>query len=557
MRTFSAADYAVLVAVLVILTAIGLYYRYTGGRQSSTEEYLLGDRRQSVLPVALSLAASHMSGIAILGTPAEVYFRGAIFFVANLSLIIVIPITVHLFLPVFFKVGSSSTYEYLYLRFGGRVRTLASITYPVQSVMFMAVVLYAPSLALETLSGIPILWSIIIVGSVCTFYSTIGGIKAVIMTDVFQFMLSTLAVLSIIFSEYLDKGSFTNILKIASEGGRLNFSNFSLDPTERHTWWSLLIGGTFTYLGSYGIHQAQVQRYLTLKDYETARKTVYVSWLITSAFSFSLSFAGLCLYSRYHLCDPLAAGSIASQDQLVPFFVVDVLDMWPGMSGLVMAGVFSASLSSISATLNSLANISVHDFIKPLYSSYTHASLTDSQVLVLSKLLACVCGGLLIVMAYLAHFLAGILQVGLTLTGLVGGPMVATFTLGMFVPVANEAGALASLVSGLSLSLWLNFGGKRPPVVNLPSSIIGCSNSTLFTPPSSQTTLLRPEQYFYVRRLSYWWNVVLSSLLSFFMGLIVSLLTDYLQKNNTEQLKKNQQRRENLVMYGKNKKDDT
>ncbi|KAG8266487.1 hypothetical protein J6590_070865 [Homalodisca vitripennis] len=512
-----------------------------------------------------------MSGISILGVPAEVYFRGAIYSVANIALLIVIPVTVHLFLPVFFKVASMSVYEYLELRFGRHLRVLASLAYPVQSVLFMAVVLYAPALALETLSGLSTTWSILVVGSVCTFYSTVGGIKAVIMTDVFQskndsrrkvnkrknqlwdvvqgawyynilkvlnpkggpkrregikspflqlwgfckklgvnlffvlsdvgsrvfscchvlftscllsvvycvvicwwstftllkcnqppelptavaypqgqakltditkltnyttgyedfynallqwpttdaemiersnedddgistlmikidihdfeyhvqqlseddydrrvefcelvmrkcddnrdfltnilfsdeatfflngnvnrhncrywasenphwiteshsqqpqklnqdgapphygrqFILTNLAVLTIILTVYLEKGSFINIWTAAKEGGRLNFSNFSLDPTERHTWWSLIIGATFTYMGTYAVHQSQVQRYLTLRDHRTALRTLYVSWPITTAFSLSMIFAGLCIYSKYQGCDPL------------------------------------------------------------------------------------------------------------------------------------------------------------------------------------------------------------------------------------------------------------
>ncbi|XP_046668283.1 putative sodium-dependent multivitamin transporter isoform X3 [Homalodisca vitripennis] len=451
MGSFTFYDYAVLLIILTILSAIGLYYRYTGGKQSSTEEYLLGDRNQGVLPVALSLVASHMSGISILGVPAEVYFRGAIYSVANIALLIVIPVTVHLFLPVFFKVASMSVYEYLELRFGRHLRVLASLAYPVQSVLFMAVVLYAPALALETLSGLSTTWSILVVGSVCTFYSTVGGIKAVIMTDVFQFILTNLAVLTIILTVYLEKGSFINIWTAAKEGGRLNFSNFSLDPTERHTWWSLIIGATFTYMGTYAVHQSQVQRYLTLRDHRTALRTLYVSWPITTAFSLSMIFAGLCIYSKYQGCDPLMAHTIRSEDQLVPYFVVDTLSSCPGIPGLVVAGIFSASLSSISANLNSLATVSVQDYIR---------------------------------------------------------------------------GAIAALLSGLAISVWLSFGGPKPPIVNLQSSTYSCLDNITTT----SDLLTRPGEYFYLYRLSYWWSVVLSCLLAFTIGWLVSLYTTAVYK---------------------------
>ncbi|XP_046668282.1 putative sodium-dependent multivitamin transporter isoform X2 [Homalodisca vitripennis] len=526
MGSFTFYDYAVLLIILTILSAIGLYYRYTGGKQSSTEEYLLGDRNQGVLPVALSLVASHMSGISILGVPAEVYFRGAIYSVANIALLIVIPVTVHLFLPVFFKVASMSVYEYLELRFGRHLRVLASLAYPVQSVLFMAVVLYAPALALETLSGLSTTWSILVVGSVCTFYSTVGGIKAVIMTDVFQFILTNLAVLTIILTVYLEKGSFINIWTAAKEGGRLNFSNFSLDPTERHTWWSLIIGATFTYMGTYAVHQSQVQRYLTLRDHRTALRTLYVSWPITTAFSLSMIFAGLCIYSKYQGCDPLMAHTIRSEDQLVPYFVVDTLSSCPGIPGLVVAGIFSASLSSISANLNSLATVSVQDYIRPLYQQKKKLFPTDKWTLWMTKLLACLYGCLLMVITYLARYMRGILQTGLTLAGLMGGPMVAVYTLGLFVPAANEPGAIAALLSGLAISVWLSFGGPKPPIVNLQSSTYSCLDNITTT----SDLLTRPGEYFYLYRLSYWWSVVLSCLLAFTIGWLVSLYTTAVYK---------------------------
>lgn len=120
---------------------------------------------------------------------------------------------------------------------------MAAVTFPLQAVLTMGLSLYAPALVLEALTGLPRTWSICLVGFVCTFYSCIGGIRAVIMTDVFQFLLTNCAIFTIILSAYVDKGSFSEIWNTAVKENQTEIFNFSVNPTEQHTWWSLTMGG--------------------------------------------------------------------------------------------------------------------------------------------------------------------------------------------------------------------------------------------------------------------------------------------------------------------------
>ncbi|EGI69871.1 Putative sodium-dependent multivitamin transporter [Acromyrmex echinatior] len=158
------------------------------------------------------------------------------------------------------------TVEYLERRFGVKTRIVASFVYWLQQLFHSGVVLYGPSLALETTTGISKTISITAVGLVCAFYSSIGGIKTVILTDVFQSLLIFIAVLLIIGIAANDVGGLGQIWEIARQGQRLEFDNIDLDPTVRHTWWSLLLGGLCSYLILVGINQAQVQRMLTVKS---------------------------------------------------------------------------------------------------------------------------------------------------------------------------------------------------------------------------------------------------------------------------------------------------
>lgn len=178
----------------------------------------------SIFPVAVSLMASFMSAITLLGVSAENYYYGMQFLVINFSYGLATPISSKLFLPVFFGLQKTSTYEYLELRFGPRIRMLASLTYTLQMVLYNGIVLYAPAIVLEAVTGLDRLISILVVGLVCTFYSTLGGMKAVLFTDLLQSALMFAAVFSVVVFASLQVGGLSQIFVIAKEGGRLDFS---------------------------------------------------------------------------------------------------------------------------------------------------------------------------------------------------------------------------------------------------------------------------------------------------------------------------------------------
>jgi len=183
MATLGAWDYTILAVVLIISVAIGIYYRFVGGKQSTTTEYLLADRSMGITPVAFSLMASFMSAITILGVSMENYQYGTMFVVINLSYVLSTPVAAYLIIPVFYRLKTASVYEYLELRFGYATRLAASLSFSLQMVLYMGIVVYAPALALEAVTGLNQVFSIVIVGVVCTFYATLGGMKAVLITD--------------------------------------------------------------------------------------------------------------------------------------------------------------------------------------------------------------------------------------------------------------------------------------------------------------------------------------------------------------------------------------
>lgn len=537
MATFTAWDYVVLAIVLVISAAIGVYYRMTGGKQKTTKEYLLADRSMPVFPVAFSLMASFMSAVTLLGVSMENYSFGTQFVVINFAYVFATPIATRIILPVFYNLRTASVYEYLEKRFGFATRLYASLAFSLQMILYMGIVLYAPALALEAVTGLNRVGSIFVIGLVCTFYSTIGGMKAVVVTDVFQSLLMFVAIFSVIICAAIKAGGLAPIWEVAREGGRIEFDNFSFDPTVRHTWWGLVIGGMFTYLTLYGVNQTQVQRLLSVKDFNSAQWSLWWNLPILMLLSFSTSFSGLCIYWYYRGCDPLLEGRIASRDQLMPLFVTDTMGHMPGISGLFVSGIFCASLSTISSAISSLAAVTLEDYLKPLHKQIFKREILEEKTTFVTKIIASLYGLLCIGLAFAAQNLGGVLQASLTIFGVVGGPLFGLFMLGMLTTRANQKGVIAGITLGFCISFWIGFGQPKPPPPVLEFSTAECPVEKGFS-MQQDVWMQRAENtdYFWLYRLSYMWYSAIGFLITFVCGYFISWLFAILKFDNNENL---------------------
>ncbi|XP_018301707.1 putative sodium-dependent multivitamin transporter isoform X1 [Mycetomoellerius zeteki] len=543
MKTLGWVDYLVIAIMLCISAGIGVYYRFSGGRQKTMEEYFVASRSMSIIPVAVALVVSFMSAVTLLGVSAENYTYGTQFVVINLSYLLGTPIVCYGFLPVFFKLQATSAYEYLEKRFGVRARMMASFIYWIQLLLYSGVVLYAPSLALEATTGISKTASIVIIGLVCAFYSTIGGIKAVLITDVFQGLLMFAAVFLIIGTAANDVGGLGQIWEIARQGQRLEFDSIDLDPTVRHTWWSLTLGGLCTFLSLYGVNQVQIQRMLTVKNIKASQRAMWLSWPILSLLSITTCFSGLAIYSKYHNCDPFLEKNITSPDMLMPLYVMDTVSNIPGVPGIFVAGIFSAGLSTISAAQNSLAAVTLEDYMKPLYKKWVGHEFSPTKSASMAKVLAFTFGIISIALAFLAQFLGGLLQASLTIFGVVGGPLLGVFTLGMGTESATESGAIIGALTAFSFLFWIVFGQPRPIPPKLPTTIEGCGNnianitmSVLQNVTQSFSKSTGDSSYFYLYRISYMWYSPLGFLITFMLGLVISNLSRLIFKKQNDEL---------------------
>lgn len=197
------------------------------------------------------------------------------------------------------------------------MRICGMLTFFMQMVIYMGIVIYAPALALSAVTGLHLWGSVIAIGLVCTFYTTIGGMKAVLWTDVFQVTIMITGFLALIIAGSIRVGGIGTVWTIAEQGNRIDFFDFNPDPTVRHTFWSVVIGGTFTWSAVYCVNQAQVQRYLTCGREPVAQIALFMA-VVGMVIVVSLAcLAGLVMYANYVDCDPLTLKFVDTSDQVI------------------------------------------------------------------------------------------------------------------------------------------------------------------------------------------------------------------------------------------------
>ncbi|CAH2259272.1 sodium-coupled monocarboxylate transporter 1 [Pararge aegeria] len=521
---FHWEDYSVLAAMLFISCAIGVFYGYFGEKQMTGDDFLLGGSSMGTFPMALSLAASFITAIELLGNPAEMYMAGGQFWMICLAFVLVVPVTSHLYLPVFMRLRLTSCYEYLEVRFCKSMRVYASSLYMMQMILYTAVAVYAPALALSDVTGLNTYLAVSVVYIVCIFYASQGGMKAVIMTDSFQsvVLLGSLAAVLALGAEKV--GGLDSVWDYARRTERLHFFDMNPDPTVRHSFWSVVVGGTIYWISMFCANQASVQKYLSVERVSQARIALWVS-AIGLVSVYSVNFAtGALLTAHYAGCDPIQAGVINASDRLLPLYVVGQLGEYRGVPGFFVAGIFAASLGTVASALNSLAAVACQDLATGLLG----ITLPEEKGAAIAKWVCLGCGALSFALVFAVEKLGPVLQLALSFNGMIGGVSLGLFSLGMLFPWANAKGAIAGGVLGLVIVVVAGGGAQfaQVPLPRLPTSIDSCPASLNITSHLSMDPTQNHDQaVFWLFRVSYLWYSSLGCLATLLIGLVVSLIT--------------------------------
>ncbi|XP_075043580.1 sodium-coupled monocarboxylate transporter 2 [Mixophyes fleayi] len=544
--TFVIWDYMVFAALFLVSAGIGVFFAIKERKKTTSADFLVGGKEMSCGPVALSLTASFMSAVTVLGAPSEVYRFGASFILFFIAYAFVVLFTAELFVPMFYRSGITSTYEYLELRFNRVVRYAATIMYIVQTILYTGVVVYAPALALNQVTGFNLWGSVFATGIVCTFYCTLGGLKAVVWTDAFQMVVMVVGFLSVLIEGTIQNGGPSNIWQIAINGSRLDIADFDVDPLRRHTFWTIAVGGTFTWLGIYGVNQSTVQRCISCKSEKHAKLALYLNLIGLWVILVCSVFSGIIMYAHFRGCDPWTAGFIEAPDQMMPYFVMNIFAKMPGLPGLFVACAFSGTLSTVAASINALATVTYEDIVKNIFKN-----LSDRKSTWISKGLCVLFGVLCTTMAVVASLMGGVVQAALSIHGMCGGPMLGLFSLGILFPWTNWKGALGGLLTGITLAFWAAIGGfiyPAPVSKTLPlllrtdecklfNETVNATLSTIL--PTTLSTTLAPERSILADNwysLSYLYYSAVGCLGCIIAGLLISFITGHEHGKNIRPL---------------------
>ncbi|OUC46381.1 sodium-coupled monocarboxylate transporter 2 family protein [Trichinella nativa] len=479
-KDFTIVDYVIFVISLLIPAAIGIYYACVGSSRKTAREVLIGSSKLGIVPVALALIATYMSAISILGFPVEIYQYGTMILWYEVAYFIVFPSVAFIFLPVMYPLKLTSVYEYLELRFNRIVRRMASLIFCFQVFLYLAVVLYAPALALSSVTELGIAASVLITGLIATFYTTLGGGNAVVWTSALQMLLIVSGVLAVIIAGSTELGGIGHLWQLADQGKRIQFFDIRADPRIRHSFWSVIIGGSFTILTLFSVNQMGVQRYFTMPTLKSAQLMLLFNIPLNGFFIFLFTFVGLILYATYQWCDPRLYGLIDKADQTLPFYVMNKLFHLTGLPGLFVSALYGAGLSTLASGCTALATVLLQDIVKPIYFTIRQQQLPNSRLLFVSKFLSCSIGLAIIGLAFAVGSLKStIMQISLSIFGIVGGPLLGVFIVGMFLPFCNSKGAMVGLVSSLIVTLWIGLGAIFHGVVPvlLPTNTLGCTSN--------------------------------------------------------------------------------
>lgn len=467
MARFGPLDYGVFALYLLATVAIGVAF---SRGQKNLGEYLLAHRSMNSVIISMTILAALFSGISFLAAPSEGFANGPVFYLVNLAFFVATPITTLVILPFYYGSRFFTAYQYLEERFSVSVRTLASASFIVRVLLWLALATYAPALALEQVTGLPLWFTILCTGVLTTFYTTLGGMKAVIWTDVMQLVVlfgGQLAIGLIALARV--PGGLGRVVELSRAGGKLELS-LSLDPTVRLTLWGLLIGAAFMHLVQMATDQVSVQRYLTASSLREAQRGLWIKlWLVLPVTAVFYG-TGVVLYAFYQVHgDPLASGQIRKPDQILPYFVITQLPV--GFPGLFLAAIYAASMSTISAGINSLTATSLVDLYQRLNPDHDR---TDRGQLRLARLLTLGYGVLVIGLAFLVPYLGTLLEASNSVIGLVGGPLLGLFFLGILVRRTTARGAMVGWLTGIGVLLPIGFATS---VSFLWYALIGCATT--------------------------------------------------------------------------------
>jgi SSS family solute:Na+ symporter len=448
-------DWIILIAYILLIISISWFI---GRRQKSQEDYYLGGRSMKPWQIALSVMATQVSAISLIGAPSFIALKlngGLVWLQYEFAIPLAMMLIMFILVPLYHKTRAITIYEYLENRFGKSTRTTISAVFLISRGLGSGVALLATGIVTAVCLDWPLWETILLIGVVSIIYTTFGGIVADIYSDIVQLVIlwGGSIVTIYILSSFLDSESLSLLLSEKSRLEVFNFEATGLGDGETFAFWPMLIGGLFLYLSYYGCDQSQAQRLLTTESVKDAQKSLMINGSLRFLLVLTYSAVGI-LMIPFLLSHPEFAQNLQGKqpDFLVPYFLIEYMPS--GILGILIAGFFAASMSSIDSALNSLSAATYQDFLVKLFPSMK--KISDKNQLRISRWLTIFWG---VVATGFALQMIGGSETVLELVNKIGsafyGPILATFWLGMLTKRGNQKGAIIGLIIGVGFNIFL------------------------------------------------------------------------------------------------------
>ena len=455
-------DYLAIAGYMAIIVGVGVYF---ARREKTTEDYFLAGRRIPWWAAALSIFSTYLSAITFMSIPAKAFNANWLTVLVNIGIILVTPVTVYCVLPFFRRLNVTTIYEYLELRFSPALRVYGSFAFLVYQVSKMGIFLLLPAMALATVTGLNLYLCIVVMGLLCIVYTVMGGIEAVVWTDVLQSVVllgGALLCVGMIFSA--ENFDFEKMMSVAVTE---ETNKFSVGDPATGVFWYFLIGGFFIQLFPFTGDQAVAQRFLTTPDTKSAARSAWAHAAMVVPASLLFFGLGTALYVFY-ASRPGEVPVDGQTDIIVPWFIVTQLPA--GFAGLVIAGLFAATMSSVDSGMHSIATTLTNDVYSKLFPG-----ANDGKQLFVARIitvLAGLCGVLAAV--FLTIYRGSLLDLLFQVVIPIGSSLAGVFMLGVLTTRTTWYGAAAGVVVSMPMVVW--FATENSP---LPHPILKAAGGVL------------------------------------------------------------------------------
>jgi len=437
-------DISVLVTYLLGVVLFGLW---VGRDQKDLSDYLLGSRDLPWWAILGSIVATETSTVTFLSIPALTFAADGDMRFLQLAMGMILGrwLIVFLLLPEYFRGALFTAYQVLHQRFGGVTKDVASLLFLAARNIGDGLRLFLTAIVLEKVIGVPLPVCVVIIGITTIVYTFLGGIKSVVWNDCIQFVVYVAGgVVALLVIVHNLPGGWGQLLEFAETHHKLRVFDFSWDISEKYTFWSGIIGGAFLALGTHGVDQMMVQRYLCARSRRDAGRALVTSGFVVLAQFALFLLLGVALACFYTVLRPDA--TFKSGDHVFATFIVRELPAGVGLIGLILAAVFSAAMSTLSSSLNSSASSAVND----LYLPRRRVTPSARHQLWASRMFTVVFGVVQIGVGIAGIWLSTtVVDNVLAIAGFTVGVLLGVFSLGVLTDRVRQADALIGLVVGL------------------------------------------------------------------------------------------------------------